>query len=63
MQTKTTRQIQAELEFLRRCRERRQESLNRYLAEPCPMTRAIPYIISAALVIGGLYLIIAAYIR
>ena len=54
MQTKSAAQIQAELEFLRRCRERRRESLNRYLAEADPMARAVPYIISCALVISGL---------
>jgi hypothetical protein len=54
MQTKTTKDIQNDLEFMRRQYQQRHESLNRYLAEPCPWAVATPYLISAALVIGGI---------
>lgn len=52
MQTKSAKQIQAELEFMRRAYQQRHNSLNKYLAEPCPMAVVTPYLISAALVIG-----------
>ena len=57
MQTKSAQQIQAELKLIRlayRDREARLENLNRYLAEPCPLARATPVLLCAAVVISGL---------
>ena len=54
MQTKSAKQIQAELEFMRRQYHARHESLNRYLSEPepCHLAKITPYLLSAAIVIS-----------
>ena len=62
MQNKTAAQIQAELEFMRRAYQDRHDSLNRYLAEPDPWRVATPYLISAALVIGGLGFLVSLFL-
>ena len=62
---KSTNDIQNELALIRlayRDREARHESLNRYLAEPCPWAVATPYLISAALVIGGIGFLVSLFL-
>jgi hypothetical protein len=62
MQNKSAKQIQAELEFMRRAyasRDARLESINRYLATPAhPLATAILWLTSTSLVISCIALII-----
>ena len=62
MQNKTAKQIQAELEFMRRSYQQRHDSLNSYLGEPHPLAVATPYIISASLVFGFIAFIITLFL-
>jgi hypothetical protein len=59
MQTKTTKDIQNELELMRRAYQQRHDNLNLYLAEVSPLAKAVPYLISAALVISIIGFIVA----
>jgi len=62
MQTKTTKDIQNELEFMRRQYQARHESLNKYLGEPHPLAVVTPYIISTAIVFGVFAFLISLFI-
>lgn len=56
MQHKSASQIQAEIRLMRLAyyeRERRHESLNRYLGSVSPLAIATPYLISAGSVIAA----------
>ena len=62
MQNKTAKQIQAELEFMRRAYQQRHDNLNIYLGEPHPLAVAAPYLISATLVLGTIAFLASLFI-
>ena len=62
MQTKSTKDIQNELEFMRRAYQARHDSLNKYLDEPHPLAVALPYLISTGLVLGSIAFLISLFI-